>query len=150
MYTRSYPRRMSLVVCLRRDRPRMRTASWSFLLCSNATGWGCQRKDRNALEDSLAPEFVVRASVDPEHSVGRADWIQDVLANHKIRSYDLHAMTIRSFGVAIVSLLQAEQATIGGKKTNTNSLIVDIWEANHGKNGSSSKVRRPSGETTAS
>jgi Domain of unknown function (DUF4440) len=94
----------------------------------------CQRKDRNALEDMLAPEFIVRSSSDPEHPVGRADWIQDALTNHQIRSYGFRAMTIRAFlGVAIVSFVQSEEATISGKKSNTDSLIVDIWEANHGK-----------------
>ncbi len=94
----------------------------------------CQRKDRNALEDILAPEFIVRASSDPEHPVGRADWIQDALTNHQITSYGFRAMTIRAFlGVAIVSFVQSEQATMSGTKSNTDSLIVDIWEANHGK-----------------
>jgi hypothetical protein len=93
-----------------------------------------QRRDRNALEDILAPEFIVRTSSDPEHPVGRADWIQDALTDHQTRFYDFRAMTIRAFlGVAIVSFVQSEQATISGKISNTDSLIVDIWEANHGK-----------------
>lgn len=94
----------------------------------------CQRKDRTALEELLAPEFIVRVSSDPEHLVSRADWIQDALINDQVRSYRFRAMTIRAFlGVAIVSFVRSERATISGRDTNTDSLIVDVWETNHGK-----------------
>jgi hypothetical protein len=43
-------------------------------------------------------------------------------------------MTIRAFlGVAIVSFVRSERAIIRGSDTNTDFLIVDVWETNHGK-----------------
>jgi len=46
-----------------------------------------------------------------------------------------------------MSFLQSERATIGDKKTNTNSLIVDIWGrimANSKQQGSSRQWRNDS------
>jgi len=93
-----------------------------------------QKKDLEALDVMLAPEFLERSSADPEHSVSRADWIRDVLANSEIRSYSFRAMTIRAFlGVAIVSFVESEQTSARGKETNGERLIVDVWQTNHGK-----------------
>jgi len=93
-----------------------------------------QKKDREALDAMLTPEFLVRSSADPEHSVSRADWIREVLANSEVRSYSFRAMTIRAFlGVAIVSFVESEQTTARGKEANGERLIVDVWQANHGK-----------------
>ena len=91
----------------------------------------CQRKDRDTLDDILAPEFIMRASSDPDHPVSRADWIQGALTKDQIRSYGFHGMTIRAFlGVAVVSFVQSEEAKISG---NSYTFIVDIWEVNHGR-----------------
>jgi Domain of unknown function (DUF4440) len=93
-----------------------------------------QKKDREALDAMLAPEFLVRSSVDPEHSVSRTDWMRDVLTNSEIRSYSFSAMTIRAFlGVAIVGFVESEQATTRAKEFDGERLIVDVWQANHGK-----------------
>lgn len=93
-----------------------------------------QKKDRNVLEETLAPEFIVRTSLDPEHPVLRAEWIQNALTNHEVRSYRLHDMAIRAFlGVAIVSFVNSERAVVDGRERNLDSFVVDVWETNHGK-----------------
>ena len=93
-----------------------------------------QKKDRVALDAILAPEFSARSSADPEHSVSRADWIREALTNSEIRSFSFRAMTIRAFlGVAIVSFVESEQTTAQGKEDNGERLVVDVWQANHGK-----------------
>jgi len=93
-----------------------------------------QKKDREALDAVLAPEFMVRTSVDPEHPVSRADWMQDALTNYEIQSFSFRDMTIRAFlGVAVVSFVESRQATIKGKGNSGDYFIVDIWETNQGK-----------------
>ena len=93
-----------------------------------------QKKDSKALDEILAPEFMVRTSVDPEHPVSRADWMQDALTNYEVRSYSFRDVTIRAFlGVAVVSFVESRQATIKGKESSGDGFIVDIWETNHGK-----------------
>ena len=92
-----------------------------------------QKKDREALDAMLAPEFSVRNSADPEHPVSRSDWMQYALTDREIRSYSFRAMTIRAFlGVAVVSFVESEQTTTRGKESTHEWLIVDIWEANRG------------------
>jgi len=94
----------------------------------------CQRKDRAALEELLAPEFSVRLSSDPEHILTRTDWIENAMVSNRIQSYRDRAMTIRAFlGVAVVSFVRSEGATIGSGNSSNDSLIVDVWEINHGK-----------------
>jgi hypothetical protein len=94
----------------------------------------CQRKDRAALEDLLAPEFSVRLSSNPEHILTRTNWIQNAMRSNRVGSYRDRAMTIRAFlGVAIVSFVRSEETAVGGNHSSSDSLIVDVWEINHGK-----------------
>lgn len=93
-----------------------------------------QKKDKTALDAILAPEFMFRTSENPENSLSRVDWIQQVLTSNEIRSINHHAMVIRAFlGVAVVSFVQSQQATIDGKDRSGDYLIVDVWEVNHDK-----------------
>jgi hypothetical protein len=93
-----------------------------------------QKKDREAVDALLAPEFSERSSADPERLVSRADWMREALTNSEIRSFSFRAMTIRGFlRVAIVSFVESEQTTAHGKETSGERLIIDVWQANHGK-----------------
>lgn len=106
-----------------------------------------QKKDREALDAILAPEFMVRTSLDPEHPVSRADWMQDALTNYEVRSYSFRDVTIRAFlGVAVVSFVESQQATIKGKESSGDWFIVDIWETNHGKWQPASRFVAPTGK----
>ncbi len=56
------------------------------------------------------------------------------MVSNRIQSYRDRAMTIRAFlGVAIVSFVRSEGATTSSDNTSNDSLIVDVWETNHGK-----------------
>jgi hypothetical protein len=93
-----------------------------------------QEKDQTKLDAILAPEFSLRSSEDPEKPKDRADWIKSALTSYDMRSFDHRAMAIRAFlGVAAVSFVQRQQATIDGKDCSGDYLIVDIWEAHHGQ-----------------
>ncbi len=106
-----------------------------------------QKRDRDALDAILAPEFIVRTSADPEHPVSRADWMQDVLTNYEVRSYDFREVTIRAFlGVAIVSFIESQQATIKGKESSGDLFIVDIWETNREKWQPAARFVAPTGK----
>lgn len=93
-----------------------------------------QKKDREAIDATLAPEFTVRSSVDPEHPVSRIEWMQDTLTKDDVRSHRIRSVTIRAFlSVAVVSFIESEEAPTQGKKSRSDQLIVDIWETIHGK-----------------
>ena len=93
-----------------------------------------EKKDRQALDAMLAPEFTVRSSADPEHTVSRIEWIQDTLTKDDVRSHRIRSMTIRAFlGVAVVSFIESEEAATQAKKSRGDQLIVDIWKTIHGK-----------------
>lgn len=93
-----------------------------------------QEKDKTALDAILAPEFMLRTSENPERPQPRADWIHLALTRYDIRSFSQRAMAIRAFlGVAVVSFMQSEHATLDGKDRSGDYLVVDLWEANHGK-----------------
>ena len=93
-----------------------------------------QDKDEGGVEAMLAPEFMLRTSRDPENPLPRTESIQYVLASCQLRSFTQRAFAIRAFiGVAVVSFVESRQGTIGGKDCSGNYLVVDLWEANHGK-----------------
>jgi hypothetical protein len=93
-----------------------------------------QKKDKNALDAVLAPEFTLRSSEDPENPLDRDAWIQRALTSYEIRSFSHRAMAIRAFlRVAIVSFVQSQQVTMGGKDRSGDYLVVDLWEVNHEK-----------------
>jgi hypothetical protein len=106
-----------------------------------------QKKDKNALDAVLAPEFTLRSSEDPENPLARADWIERALTSYEIRSFSHRAMAIRAFlRVAVVSFVQSQQAMIGGKDYSRDCLIVDVWEANHGRWQVSARYIAPVGD----
>jgi hypothetical protein len=93
-----------------------------------------QEKNEASLDAMLAPEFMLRSSMNPETPVSRASWIEKALASSDVRSSDHDGMTIRAFArVAVVSFVCKQKATVGGKNLAPDYLIVDVWEANHNK-----------------
>jgi Domain of unknown function (DUF4440) len=93
-----------------------------------------QKKNEASLDAMLAPEFLLRSSMNPETPLSRASWIEKAMANRDIRTTSHDALTIRAFvGVAVVSFVCRQKATVGGKDLPSDYLIVDVWEANHEK-----------------
>jgi hypothetical protein len=121
---------------IQQEKPASEARSFMGLFTKLERDWiqAEQAKDQTKLDAILAPEFTLRSSEQPESSQSRADWIQQALTKYEIRSFDHRAMVIRAFlGVAVVSFIQTQQATIEGKDCSGDYLIVDVWEANHGK-----------------
>ena len=117
------------------ERPASEARSFMELFTKLERDWilAMQHKDKAALDNILAPEFIVRSSADPERPVLRTDWMQEVLSKWEVRSYSHHAMAIRAFAAeAIVSFLQTQQATIDGKDRSGDYFVVDLWVVNHG------------------
>jgi Domain of unknown function (DUF4440) len=93
-----------------------------------------QEKNEVSLEAMLAPEFLLRSSMNPETPLSRAAWIEKALASSDVPSSTHDSMTIRAFvGVAVVSFVCRQKATVGGKDRPSDYMIVDVWEANHDK-----------------
>jgi hypothetical protein len=130
------------------ERPASEAHSFMELFTKLERDWmsAVQKKDRNALDEILAPEFMVRTAVDPKHPISRAEWMQDMLMNYEIRSYSFSDVTIRAFlGVAIVSFVETQKGTIRGKESSGDWFIVDIWETNHGKWQPAARFVAPTG-----
>jgi len=105
-----------------------------------------QKKDRSALEATLAPEFTYRSSEDPENPLLRADWIQQELIGSDIHILSQRAIAIRAFlGVAVVSFVQIERSTVNGKDRSDEYFIVDLWEGHHDKWQVAARYRAPAG-----
>jgi Domain of unknown function (DUF4440) len=119
-----------------KEEPASEARSFMELFTKLERDWiqALQKKDKTALDAILAPEFTLRSSENPENPLARADWIQHALTSYDIRSFSHRAMAIRAFlGVAVVSFVQSQQATMDGKDRSGDYLIVDLWEANHNK-----------------
>ena len=105
-----------------------------------------QKKDKAALEATLAPEFIYRSSEDPENPLLRADWMQQALMSSNIRAFSQRAIAIRAFlGVAVLSFVQREQSTVDGKDRSDDYFIVDLWEGHQGKWQVAARYRAPAG-----
>jgi hypothetical protein len=121
-----------------------------FTKLEDSVASAVQKKDRPALDKTLAPEFIIRSSDDPEHPVTRAQWLRKDLEEGNISSFHQRAFAIRAFASeAIVSYVQKQKATLGSANRSGNFFIVDVWVVNHGEWQLAarylSRVERPSG-----
>ena len=117
------------------ERPASDARSFMELFTKLERDWllAVQHKDKQALENVLAPEFILRRSSDPEHPILRANWIQDALNNWDPRTFKQREMAIRAFASnAIVSFVETQQASVNGRNKTEDYFIVDLWVVNHG------------------
>jgi len=129
-----------------KERPASDARSFEEMFRKLESDWiqATQRKDQAALDLILAPEFTASSSESPENPLSRADWIQRTLTGYDIRSYQHRSMVIRAFvGVAVVSFVQSQKATLDGKDCSGDYMIVDLWEANHNKWQVSARYQAP-------
>ncbi len=134
-------------------RPASESRSYMELFTKLERDWtqAVQKKDKASLDEILAPEFTLRTSEDPENLTSRADWIKNILTSYDVRSWTQRATVIRAFlGVAVVSFVQSEQVTIGGKDRSGEYFIVDLWKANHNKWQVAARYISPAGSQTRS
>ena len=119
-----------------KERPVADSRSFMELFTKLERGWteAAQKKDKDALEAVLAPEFILQTSDNPENPIPRADWIEHTLASDGIGSFSQRTMAIRAFiGVAVVSFVQSQTENVNGKGRTANYFIVDLWEVNQDK-----------------
>lgn len=92
-------------------------------------------KNQDALKATLAPEFVLRSSSNPDNIQPRAEWLRNALTTGNSCSLIHRAMSIRSFmDVAVVSFVQDQQPESKNTPCPARSyLVVDVWEVNHQK-----------------
>ncbi len=131
-----------------KERPASDAHSFMELFTKLERDWtqAVQKKDKTALDAILAPEFMLRTSENPENPLPRAEWIQHALTSYDIRSFSRRAIAIRAFmGVAVVSFVESQQATIDGKDCSGDYFIVDLWEVNHGRWQMSARYVAPVG-----
>jgi hypothetical protein len=95
-----------------------------------------QKHDASALDKLLAPEFIVRNSVDPEHVMNRSEWLEKIVPTSKIESFSQSDLAVRVFpgDIALVSFVQSNKATVKNSDENGRFLIVDVWVANPSQN----------------
>src|SRR5690349_21043508 len=117
------------------ERPASDSRSFMELFTKLERDWvlAVQHKDKEALDNVLAPEFILRRSSDPEHPIARDNWIREALNNWNVRSFSHRGMAIRAFASeALVSFVESQQATINGRESSGDYFIVDLWVINHG------------------
>lgn len=87
--------------------------------------------DRETLERTLAPDFALIVSAQPESRVDRAAWLRTAGIDYTCESFRYDGMQVRDFGdVVIVSSLATQRATAFGKDRSGTFFLTDVWRAN--------------------
>lgn len=84
-----------------------------------------QRKDTEALERILAPEYAYTASSQGRWS--RQGWLETV-AIYDIHRFEFVEVDVRPYGdVAVVLSRYRQDASVGGAPRSGEFLITDVW-----------------------
>lgn len=119
-----------------KDRPASDAHSFQELFQTLERNWieAVQRRDSDAVDALLAPEFMSWTSEDPENPTPRAEWVQHAFAHVESGTLTPGAMSIRAFvGSALVSFQLTHTDVIDGKQQTQRYFIIDLWEVNHGR-----------------
>ena len=86
------------------------------------------RQDRATLEDSLAPDFALIVSANPEGQFDRARWLAtcDV---YRCSSFAYRGVQVRALapGVAIMSAIADQEARLGTVDRSGAFFVTDVW-----------------------
>lgn len=86
--------------------------------------------DRVTLERTLAPDFALIVSAQPEARVDRAAWLRTAGTDYTCESFRYDGMQVRDFGdVVVVSSLATQRATAFGKDRSGSFFLTDVWRA---------------------
>ena len=89
---------------------------------------GVQHKNRAALAPLLAEDFALRTARSGGELIGRAEYLEQRLNDHSLRSFKVSRMDVRQYGdVAIVNFLYHQEAMSGGKDLSGDFFITDVW-----------------------
>jgi len=87
------------------------------------------RGNAAGLSPLLAEDFAFRTARSGGATIGRAEYLQQRLNDHSLRSFRVRRMDVRQFrDVAIVNFLYYQEATSGGKDLSGDFFITDVWQ----------------------
>lgn len=87
------------------------------------------RKDRAALEDSLAPDFALVVSATPNRQLDRSSWLATATTRYTCSEFRYRDVQVRDLGqgIASMSAIAEFSAEIGGIKRNGPLFVTDVW-----------------------
>lgn len=86
------------------------------------------RKDRAALEESLAPDFALIVSANPTQRLGRADWLATAGTRYTCSEFRYRDVQVRDLGpVAVMSSIAEFTAEIDGIPRTGPLFLTDVW-----------------------
>lgn len=85
-------------------------------------------RDRQVLEDSLAPDFALVVSATPDQRMDRDRWL--ATCDHYIATrFAYRGVQVREFGpgLAVMSAVADQQATMGDVDRSGSFFVTDVW-----------------------
>ena len=91
------------------------------------------RKDAEALDRLVAPEFTLRVADVPQSSLPRTTWMENLKRlKPEPREQRHHAARKLADDLAVVSLVQTQKGTTDDRDFNGDFYIVDFWKRSNG------------------
>jgi ketosteroid isomerase-like protein len=87
------------------------------------------KRDRSALEESLAPDFALTVSATPSQRLARAEWLATACTRYLASEFRYRDVQVRQVSdtVAVMSSVAEFRAEIDGMPRNGPLFIVDVW-----------------------
>jgi len=87
-----------------------------------------RERDRETLEQLLAPDFALVVSARPSQSVARAAWLPAALNGYSCDAFEYRDMQVRDFGdFVVVSSIGVQRATAFGVDRSGEFFLTDLW-----------------------
>jgi ketosteroid isomerase-like protein len=87
-----------------------------------------RERDRETLEQLLAPDFALVVSARPSQSVPRAAWLPAALSGYSCDAFEYRDMQMRDFGdFVVVSSIGVQRATAFGVDRSGEFFLTDLW-----------------------
>ena len=87
-----------------------------------------RERDRETLEQLLAPDFALVVSARPSQSVARAAWLPAALSGYSCDAFEYRDMQMRDFGdFVVVSSIGVQRATAFGVDRSGEFFLTDLW-----------------------
>jgi hypothetical protein len=101
-------------------------------------GEATMHRDSQAVDRLLGPDFTLRVGDDPQRSIPRALWIENLRAQgpqeYKLESFEerYHAARKLIDNLAVMSLLLTQKANSAGSDRSGDFYLVDVWKKGDG------------------
>ena len=106
----------------------------AILATSNRWMRAWMEQDRAALEDCLAPDFTLIASVAPTYAAERAQWLE-IAPRYVCTQFAYRDVQFRDVGgLVLMSSIADQHATLDGFERNGPFFLTDAWRrTDHGE-----------------